>query len=249
MEEREAFKPIVSVIDADFIPYYVCHNKKDSEEKTLNDCLNLCDEFISNINNSINADYYVGFLTEGKCFRYDIYPEYKGNRKYLQQPKYLDEVKQRLRALGFTGQKGYEADDLCMSFKAQNSQFKSIIVSPDKDLLGICEKSFNPRLMAFNEHTKEEIVENFWKSMIIGDTADNIKGIPGKGKSFAEKLLLNLDDDESLRNTVLEEYVNHFGEYNGIKEFTKNYLSLKIVEDVKLEEVKLNEVLKVNFSE
>lgn len=245
MEEK---KPIVAVFDADFIPYYVCHNKKEAEEKSLNDCLNLCDEFINNILKSINADYYIGFLTKGKCFRYTINSEYKANRKYLNQPKYLDEVKERLKAYGFTSISGYEADDLVMSFKAQYSQFESIIVSPDKDILGICEKSFNPRKMEFNYHSEEEIVENFWRSMIVGDTADNIKGIPGKGPAFF-KSVVEYCYTVGFPTVILQYYIDHFGEYEAIKEFTKNYLSLKIVDTVNLGEIKLNEVLKVNFSE
>jgi 5'-3' exonuclease len=249
-EEITESKPIVAVIDADFIPFYVCYNKKGQEEKTLDDCINICDNFINNILKATNADYYVGYLTKGKCFRYDINPDYKANRKYLDQPQYLDQIKERLLTYNFVSQKGWEADDLCMSFKAQNSQFESIIVSPDKDLLGICEKSFNPRLMQFNYHSKEEIVENFWRSMIVGDTADNIKGIPGKGPKYFNNLIdgfIYLGD--SWDYIIFDEYINHFGEYEGIKEFYKNYLSLKIVDNVKLEEIKLNKVLKETFSE
>lgn len=248
-EEKSESKSVVAVIDADFIPFYVCHNKKDAEEKSLDDCINICDDFINNILKATKADYYVGYLTESKCFRYDINPTYKANRKYLNLPNYIDEIKDRLKTYGFISQKGYEADDLCLSFKAQNSQFESIIVSPDKDLLGICEKSFNPRLMQFSYHSEEEIVENFWRSMIVGDTADNIKGIPGKGPAFFKNLTLNVDDEESIRTLIFDEYINHFGEYEGIKEFSKTYLSLKIVDNVKLEEIKLNKVLKETFSE
>jgi hypothetical protein len=66
--------------------------------------------------------------------------------------------------------------------------------------------------------------------MITGDTADNIKGIVGKGISFADKLLLNINDEANIRNLVFEEYINHYGEYKGIELFYKNYKLLKIIE-------------------
>jgi 5'-3' exonuclease len=241
-------KPIISVIDADFIPFYTCHNKKDMPEKSLDDCINLANDFINNINKSVNAKYYVGFLTIGKCFRYNIYPEYKGNRKYLNQPKYLKEVKQYLIDLGFTGMDGYEADDLCISFKTQNSQYNSIIVSPDKDILGICEESFNPRLMQFNYHSKEEILYNFWRSMIVGDTADNIKGIPGMGEKAFSNLLSNPPFNYlDMSHLILWCYKQHFGEYKGIQEFYKNYMCLKIVDNVKIDNIKIQSVERLNF--
>ena len=66
--------------------------------------------------------------------------------------------------------------------------------------------------------------------MIIGDSTDNIKGLEGKGKAFADKLLINIDDEESLRTTVFEEYINQYGEYKGIEKFYQNYKCLKIMD-------------------
>jgi len=240
-------KPIVSVFDSDFIPFYVGFTKKGEEDKSLEQCIANCDDFISNINRYNKADYYVGYLTQSKCFRYDINPSYKANRKYDNMPKYLKELKQHLRDKhNFISQEGYEADDLVISFKAQNNQYKSILVSPDKDILNLVGKHLNPRKMEFKRTSESEATEFFWKSMIKGDTIDGIAGLKGKGEVFAEKLLANLYDDyESVRNLVFEEYLNQHGEYEGIKEFTKNYLSLKLVETVPLETIKLNEIDKI----
>lgn len=236
----------VAVYDADNIPFYVCHNKKGEPEKTFDDCINLCDNLIFNTNNRINADYYVGFLTKGKCFRYDIYPEYKGNRKYDDPPKYLQEVKQYLiDGHNFTYQEGYEADDLVMSFKAQYKQYESIIVSADKDILKACNVAYNTRKNEFVYNSDEEIIEHFWKSMICGDTVDNIKGIPGKGEVYSEKLFQRFAQyGERYEETVFLAYLSHFGEYKGIQEFYKNYMCLKMVEDVQLKEFNLNEIKK-----
>lgn len=64
------------------------------------------------------------------------------------------------------------------------------------------------------------------------DTTDGVPGIPKRGVKFAEKLFLNIDDYDSLRQLTFEEYINHFGEYKGIQEFYRTYYSLKMIEEV-----------------
>ena len=81
--------------------------------------------------------------------------------------------------------------------------------------------------------------------MITG-THNNTKGLPGKGPVFADKLFLNIDDVESYRNLVLNEYITKFGEENGINEFYVNYKCLKIKDSYEgiefLEPIKSTEV-------
>ena len=69
--------------------------------------------------------------------------------------------------------------------------------------------------------------------MIIGDSSDNIKGIPGKGKAFVNKLFE--EQTNNLRDLVFKTYLEHFGEYLGIQEFYKNYMCLKILDDYDIE--------------
>lgn len=237
-------KPTVNVIDADFIPFYVCYNKKGDEPKTLQACLDICDDFINNINKYTGAVHYIGYLTVGKCFRYTINTEYKANRKYTNVPDYtLDVRKHMIEKHGFKGQDGYEADDLVISFKDQHPEYNCIIVSPDKDILNLEGRHFNPREMKYIRTTAETAEEFFWKSMIKGDSTDGIKGIPGKGPSAAESMSIEVRiNGNNYYEEVLKMYINHFGEYEGIKEFTKNYLSLKLVNNVQLEDIKLNNV-------
>lgn len=244
MERRK--EEVVALIDADFIPYYVCHNKDGEPEKTLADCKRLADEFIQSICVATKADKFACFLTVGKCFRYDINSTYKANRKYL-PIKFLSEVKEHILVkynsyYDFV----YEADDLVISYKKANPQYECIIVSPDKDILNLEGMHYNPRKGEMKYTLPEEEWEYFWKSMIIGDSADGIKGIPGKGKVFADDVLSMFDIADTfypMHSIVLREYIKHFGEYEGIKEFTKNYLSLKIVDNVFIKDVKLNNVM------
>lgn len=68
--------------------------------------------------------------------------------------------------------------------------------------------------------------------MITGQTGDGIKGIPGKGKVFADELLSSCDlIGLKYPSVVLNEYITQFGIDNGIEEFYKVYKCLKIVDN------------------
>lgn len=233
----------IAVWDADFIPFYVCHSKDKGIVKSLVECITDCDTLMQNIHNSINCRYFVGFLTKDKCFRYGIYPGYKGNRKYDALPTYLDEVKDHLiKYYGFIYLPEYEADDLVLSYKSQSSK-ECIIVSPDKDILNLVGTHYNPRRNEFVVTTLEEANIYFWKSMVVGDSADNIKGIKGIGPSGAEKIIKGQQLFDSLRSTILEKYCEIYGEGEGITQFYKNYNCLKIVGNIPFSEnVELNNI-------
>lgn len=244
-ELNQAPRPILGMWDADFLPFYICHTKDGDEPKDLDQCLHAVDSFLNNVNSALKADYFGGYLTVGKCFRYGANPSYKANRKYDNLPRYFKEIRDYLSLrYGFGFQEGYEADDLVLSFKAQNSLYETIIVSPDKDILNIEGSHYNPRLNEFKTTSAKEAHRFFWESMIKGDSADNIKGVPGKGEKFCHlmKVEQNTHGKKSYPAMVIDAYVKHFGEYEGVKEFYKNFISLKIVDDVKLEELKLNKI-------
>lgn len=236
-------KEIRGVYDADFIPFIVCHNRKGEEEKSLEECMLQCDDLIANINSAINCTTFVGFLTKGKCFRYNIYPEYKGNRKYLEMPKYMNEIKDYLISkYHFVFNPSYEADDFVLSYKTKNKDVNCIIISPDKDILNLEGNHYNPRVAEFIHTNKEEAEKYFWRSMMVGDTADNIKGIKGIGPVAADKIISEVGLFDSLRTTIMNKYCEIYGEREGIRQFYVNYYCLKIVDNIDpiLLEVELN---------
>ena len=51
----------------------------------------------------------------------------------------------------------------------------------------------------------------FYSQLIVGDTADNYDGIPGKGDTFAYKLLDDATNEQELFTRVLQAYVNYCG--------------------------------------
>ena len=223
------------IFDADIIPYVVCHNKKEEELKSLEDCIQLTKLFITSVLLKLEATHYTGFLTEGKeSFRYKIYPEYKGQRKGI-VPPYFKEVKQFLRdEYGFVSTPEVESDDLVLSLEQiEMDRSTVVIVSSDKDILNTCgQERYDPKKDQFHIYSREYAEEYFWKSMIIGDSADNIKGIPGKGVKAAEAIMSWAKKyEEEYSHKVLQEYIDYFGESKGIDEFYKNYKCLKIKTD------------------
>lgn len=234
---KKSNNEIIACYDGDFIPFYACHNKND-HIKTLEECYEAVESIISSINNRISATHFIGFMTKGKCFRYDIFPNYKGNRKYDKLPDYINEVKQYLiDKYGFKYIEGYEADDLLVSYYNNNKDKNIIVVSHDKDIFKLLPKVFNPRVFKFKFNTEYQSYKAFWTSVVCGDPIDGIKGIPGKGPAAAKTILKGRSN---YMEKVLNAYIQHFGEYEGIKEFTKNYLCLKLVDNVEIGEIKVN---------
>ena len=61
-------------------------------------------------------------------------------------------------------------------------------------------------------------------------STDQVKGIPRVGEVKASNILSG-QTLNNLKSLVLIEYINYFGEYQGILEFSKNYQLLKILRE------------------
>ncbi len=202
-------------------------------ERTFEESCKIADDYITNLLNITEATNYIGFFGGSSKSRKEIYPEYKANRKDLEPLKNLPQMKTYLGdkwnfvfLLGYE----YETDDFVASFVKQTPN--SFIISPDKDLLGLVGNHYNPRKNEWVYVAGSTAENNFWCSMITGDTSDNIKGIPGKGIKYAENLIKEDEEGTPYQSLILQEYVNYFGEYKGIEEFYKNYKCLKIKNDL-----------------
>jgi hypothetical protein len=64
------------------------------------------------------------------------------------------------------------------------------------------------------------------------DAVDNIKGVPKKGEKYVEKVFKYCYDHLiPIPGAVLDTYMDYYGEYQGILEFTKNYRLVKLLEE------------------
>ena len=222
----------IILIDGDGLTY---HSSKD----TIEESINVLDEKIANIFDTIKGDEYVIFLSNTPYFRHIIYPEYKGQRrKYKSKSplKWLKTLKAYMRENYHTfTMNNVEADDLCayMFYKLKRDKSDPAMCSPDKDLLeSIPGKHFNYRYYrdkkgnlvkgSFKETTFEEAGRFFWYQMLVGDSADNIKGVEGVGPVKARGILGNLSAKECIHK-VLDTYVDKYGTVTGVYEFQKNF--------------------------
>ena len=147
-------------------------------------------------------------------FRYDLYPEYKGKRddtpeKEESRERYKDQVpilKSMLEHLGgcqITAP-GFEADDLAGYFSRtlvdQGHKVKLITGDGDwKQLVNGRVSWSDPRVadricnrVNFEMNTGFKTTSQFLEAKVLmGDTSDNIKGVPGIGEKAAVAIMRN----------------------------------------------------------
>lgn len=148
------------------------------------------------------------YLTGDNNFRYEIYPEYKGNRANTRRPEGLKEVKLLLmeRYENVRTIEGTEADDIVCYLKRQTPE-KFMLSSIDKDVLNACPgEHYNYNKDEFL--VVEESYARYWPyfQCITGDTTDNIKGAKGLGPKKAPLFISEEMDEKELWQGVLAAY-------------------------------------------
>ena len=156
-------------------------------------------------------------------FRNEIYPDYKGTRKEApddlvpQFPLMRDAVE----ALGLhpVEQAGYEADDIIATYAKEASAAGAdvLIISADKDLMQLVTPTVQfydfesgsrgkPGYRPERKIDIEGVIDYFGVppekvidvQSLVGDTSDNVPGVPGIGKKTASQLIEEYGDLESL---------------------------------------------------
>ena len=152
----------------------------------------------------------VAFDLKKKTFRHEMYEAYKGTRKGM--PEELHEQMPRIKEiLQAMEQEGFEADDLIgtLSKKGEREGFAVTILSGDRDLLQLATDTVLVRIPK-TKHGKTEVEDYYAKNVVetygvtplifidmkglMGDTSDNIPGVPGIGEKTAAKLLAEYGD-------------------------------------------------------
>lgn len=234
-----------AIFDADAI-IYVAGWDKDNKMyySDFEQIKETADKFISNILLDVKATHYVGFFGKGVTFRRLQVNTYKSNRDNLVKPKHFTDLKNYIvNTWGFQYVENIEADDAVRICKLNIPN--SIILTTDKDVkYGIEGTHYDYKKGEYNTTSKEEAELFFYKQLIEGDTADGIKGLPGKGKKFAEQFF---KDKTDYLSEVLKLYIDYYkSEYKGVEEFYKSYIQLKILEEY--EGFIIPEPIKINNS-
>ena len=161
---------------------------------------------------------YFAFIQDGKGknFRHEIYAQYKANRDATPEDlvRQLEPIRQLVRALGLRLEvsRGCEADDCIASLAARFSEERPvIIISGDKDL----KQCLGPNVYMWDPAAKEEkltdasaftaesgIAPQHWPDMqaLIGDSSDNIPGVPGIGPKTARQICAICPTLEDIRD-------------------------------------------------
>lgn len=160
----------------------------------------------------------VAFDNGGSQLRNDIFPEYKAHRDATPEAikiaiPYIQKLLQAMH-IPIIEVKGYEADDLIgtIAKQAEKQNYKVFMVTPDKDFAQLVSENifmYKPARMGNGIEIwgVPEVLEKFQIERpdqvidflgMMGDTADNIPGLPGVGEVTAKKLLKEFGTMENL---------------------------------------------------
>ena len=208
----------IALIDADSLLYY------EMGKPTLEEAMESMDIRIQQILNFVGADKYVGFLTVGKCFRYNISTirPYKYNRRGgAPKPPIFYALKEYVKQKwNFYGVKELEADDLVAVYQNQLGVENTVICSPDKDVLHqIPGNHFNYGKMEYIHTTEEDANKFLLMQILMGDSTDGIPGLPKVGPKTALKWV----EESSELNMVIDKYTEKFGIQEGINNFAETF--------------------------
>lgn len=180
----------------------------------------------------------VAFDLKAPTFRHKMFAEYKGTRKPM--PEELHEqvqlMKDVLTAMNIPimQKEGYEADDILgtLSKEAEKAGFEVSIISGDRDLLQLATDHVQIRIP--KTKMSGTIVEDYYATDVLekyqvtptefidvkglmGDTADNIPGVPGIGEKTATKLITQFHSIENAYEHIEE--VKPKRAQNNLKEY------------------------------
>lgn len=173
----------------------------------------------------------VAFDRKEPTFRHEMYADYKGTRKPMPEDlrPQIDLMKKVLDTMGISRyeQAGIEADDIIGSM-AKRYKGDTIIITGDKDSFQLVDETtsvyFTRRGITeteiysnenFKEKTGIEPIQIIDLKSMMGDSSDNIPGIPGVG----EKTALSLVE----KYGSLENLYSHIDELSGkLKEKVEN---------------------------
>lgn len=152
----------------------------------------------------------VAFDVSEPTFRHKMFEGYKGTRKPMADElrEQVPLIKEMLHAMGVTTieKGGYEADDLVGTAAkyAEEQGLTVSVVSGDRDLLQLATDKIKIRIpktkkngTEIEDYNEKEVIEKYQVTplafidvkALMGDTSDNIPGVPGIGEKTATALI------------------------------------------------------------
>lgn len=167
----------------------------------------------------------VAFDVHAPTFRHKMYDAYKGTRKPMAEElrQQVPVIKEVLKAMGvrIIEQPGLEADDLLgtLSRRAEEQGMEVSVISGDRDLLQLATEHVKIRIPKTKQGRTE--VEDYYAAdvkeryqvdpvefidlkALMGDTADNIPGVPSIGEKTATKIITEYHSIENAHEHASE---------------------------------------------
>ena len=173
-----------------------------------------------------NPDYLtVAFDVKAPTFRHKIYEAYKGTRKSMPDElrEQVPKLKELLSAMGITivEKAGLEADDILgtLAKRAEKAGMEVSLVSGDRDLLQIATDVIKIRIpktkfgkTEIHDYYTQDVIDEYKVpplgiielKALMGDSSDNIPGVPKIGEKTATDLLVQYGNIETLKEHIPE---------------------------------------------
>ena len=211
-------KPTLLLIDGHSLAFRAFYALNPSNFRTPDgQHTNAVHGFISMLLNLLEGEkpthLAVAFDISGPSFRAIEYPEYKGNRgetpeEFIGQTELLEEAMKAMNITTLT-KKDYEADDILASLADQATEagYKVLVVSGDRDTFQLISEDTTilypiKGVMNLARMTDQAVVDRYGihakqypdLAALVGETSDNLSGIPGVGPKTAAKWLQTYGD-------------------------------------------------------
>ena len=211
----------------------------------------------------------VAFDVHAPTFRHEMFADYKGTRKPMMEElrQQVPVMKEVLKAMGVKTieQAGLEADDLLgtLSKRCEAQGMDVSIISGDRDLLQLATEKVKVRIpktkggktevedyyaadvKARYEVTPKEFID---LKALMGDSSDNIPGVPSVGEKTATKIIVEYGSIENAYAHVEEikppRASNALKEHYDLAQLSKVLATINVEADFpyELEEAKLGDL-------
>ncbi|WP_267523828.1 DNA polymerase I [Campylobacter sp. MG1] len=246
---------VIDTLNLLFRSYYAMRNLRSNKEETPIGMIFGLLNFMLKLKEEIECDYVIFALdSSGGSFRKEFLEDYKANRKDLEEDlkNQIPVCIEMIKKAGFLTieKEKFEADDIIASVAklARKNEIFTSIYSTDKDLYQLIEDGFielvGKNYEVINQASCNEKFGINPNQMVdylalVGDSADNFKGVPGIGPVAARKLLKEYESLENIyKNLNVIGNKSAKNKLNEYREDAKLSLKLaKLVDDIDLGDI------------
>lgn len=189
-----------------------------------------------------HSNIVIVFDTKGKNFRNKIYKYYKNKRKPMSDNLIfqIDPLLKIVKAMGilYISIYGIEADDIIGTLAIESAAcgYNVLISTCDKDMAQLVSKKisiinkniiFGPEEINLKYGIPPNLIVDYLA--LIGDSIDNIPGVPGIGKKTAKKLLHNIGNIKYIYKNLYKISTLNLRGYKNIINNLEKYIELAFI--------------------